>query len=224
VNAGAAVDLAKRWRPAGAELQVSTETILTAPFTIQEGNLGGLDSLDEAGSWNVDHDLNVEWVELNIKLDLPEQDEIMLAIQSPSGTRSVLMAPGGSDANPFPFGGAGFGERDLITNQFWGEDSRGEWSIEVLDTNADGDTARLLEASLDIFGTQAKSIQNINTLLEPEKKLFELPKDYLKPIFEIPDFTHEILQPLPSDELSMPFKGDSINSLVPTMIKETMLF
>jgi subtilisin-like proprotein convertase family protein len=224
VDAGAAVDLAKRWRPAGAELQVSTETILTAPFTIQEGNLGGLDSLDEAGSWNVDHDLNVEWVELNIKLDLPEQDEIMLAIQSPSGTRSVLMAPGGSDASPFPFGGAGFGERDLITNQFWGEDSRGEWSIEVLDTNADGDTARLLEASLDIFGTEAKSIQNINTLLEPEKKLFELPKDYLKPIFEIPDFTHEILQPLPSDELSMPFKGDSINSFAPTMIEETMLF
>ena len=224
VDAGAAVDLAKRWRPAGAELKVETETILTNPFTIQEGNLGGLDSLDEAGSWNVDSDLNVEWVELNIKLDLPEQDEIMLAIQSPSGTRSVLMAPGGSDASPFPSFGPGFGERDLITNQFWGEDSRGEWSIEVLDTNADGDTARLLEASLDIFGTKAKSIQNINTLLEPEKKLFELPKDYLKPIFEIPDFRQEILQSLPSDELTMPFKGAPINSLAPTMIEETMLF
>ena len=115
--------------------------------------MGDLNSLQEAGNWDVDIDLDVEWVELNVKFDLPEQDEVMLAIQSPSGTRSVLMAPGGSDATAFPISPGQFSERTLITNQFWGEDASGEWSIEVLDTNADGDRARISDASLDIYGT-----------------------------------------------------------------------
>ncbi|WP_186570888.1 S8 family serine peptidase [Synechococcus sp. PROS-U-1] len=224
VNAGAAVELASRWRNVAPERKVSTNSILASPFTIQEGNLGGLDSLDEAGSWEVDDHLSVEWVELNVKLDLPEQDEIMLAVQSPSGTRSVLMAPGGSDARPFPNRRNSFGERTFITNQFWGEDSRGEWSIEVLDTNADGDTARLSEASLDIFGTKANSITNFIPYLDPEKKLFELPKDYLKPIPNLQDLLNPISQMQSTDELTMPIKGEVTNNLSPTMIEQATLF
>ena len=223
VNAGAAVELASRWRSVAPEHKISTNNILATPFTIQEGNLGGLNSLDEAGSWDVDDHVSVEWVELNIKLDLEEQDEIMLAVQSPSGTRSVLMAPGGSDATPFPSRRNSFGERTFITNQFWGEDSRGEWSVEVLDTNADGDTARLSDASLDIFGTKAKSITNFIPYLDPEKKLFELPKDYLMPFPEFPDHLNPILISQPSDKLTSPLQTEATNSLSPTLIEETML-
>ena len=225
VNAGAAVELASRWRSVAPEHKISTNNILANPFTIQEGNLGGLNSLDEAGSWDVDDHVSVEWVELNIKLDLEEQDEIMLAVQSPSGTRSVLMAPGGSDATPFPSTSSSnsFGERTFITNQFWGEDSRGEWSVEVLDTNADGDTARLSDASLDIFGTKAKSITNFIPYLDPEKKLFELPKDYLMPFPEFPDHLNPILISQPSDKLTSPLQTEAMNSLSPTLIEETML-
>lgn len=229
VNAGAAVELAKRWRTAAPERKISTNSILANPFTIQEGNLGGLDSLNEAGNWNVDDHLAVEWVELNVKLDLPEQDEIMLAVQSPSGTRSVLMAPGGSDSTAFPLRRNSFGERTLITNQFWGEDSRGEWSIEVLDTNADGDAARgdaarLSEASLDIFGTKAKGITNFIPYLDPEKKLFELPKDYLQPFPKFHDLLNPILPSQPSDKLTAPLQTEAINSLSPTLTEETVLF
>ena len=223
VNAGAAVELASRWRSVAPEHKISTNNILATPFTIQEGNLGGLNSLDEAGSWDVDDHVSVEWVELNIKLDLPEQDEIMLAVQSPSGTRSVLMAPGGSDARPFPSRRNSFGERTFITNQFWGEDSRGEWSVEVLDTNADGDTARLSDASLDIFGTKAKGITNFIPYLDPEKKLFELPKDYLQPFPEFPDHLNPILPAQLSDKLTSPLQTEAMNSLSPTLIEETML-
>ena len=224
VNAGAAVDLAKRWRSVAPERKISTNSILANPFTIQEGNLGGLDSLDEAGSWEVDDHLSVEWVELNIQLDLPEQDEIMLAVQSPSGTRSVLMAPGGSDETPFPTSRGRFAERTFITNQFWGEDSRGEWSVEVLDTNADGDTARLSEASLDIFGTRARGITNFIPYLDPEKKLFELPKDYLLPFPKFHHLLNPILPSQSSDKLTTPLKTEAINNLSPTLIEETMLF
>ena len=147
VDAGAAVNLAKTWTNVSDELKATTNTILSNPYTIPEGNLGGLNSLADAGSWTVNDPLKVEWVELTLDLNLPEQDEVMLAVQSPSGTRSVLMAPGGSDSTNFN------GERTLITNQFWGENSSGEWSVEVLDTNVDGDSATISNAKLDIYGT-----------------------------------------------------------------------
>ena len=147
VDAGAAVDAASTWSNVSDELVATTNTILSNPYTIPEGNLGGLNSLSNAGSWTVNDPLKVEWVELTLDLNLPEQDEVMLAVQSPSGTRSVLMAPGGSDATNFN------GERTLITNQFWGENSSGDWSIEVLDTNVDGDSATISNAKLDIYGT-----------------------------------------------------------------------
>lgn len=229
VNAGAAIELASHWRRVAPERKISTNSILATPLTIQEGNLGGLDSLNEAGNWNVDDHLAVEWVELNVKLDLPEQDEIMLAVQSPSGTRSVLMAPGGSDATPFPTRRNSFGERTFVTNQFWGEDSRGEWSIEVLDTNADGDAARLRdaprlsEASLDIFGTKAKTISDFIPYLDPEKKLFELPKDYLQPFPKFQDFLNPILPSQPFDKLTAPLQAEAINSLSPTLTEEKVL-
>ncbi|MAR06027.1 MAG: hypothetical protein CL862_02850 [Cyanobium sp. NAT70] len=147
VDAGAAANAASTWTNVSDELKATTNTILSNPYTIPEGNLGGLNSLSDAGSWNVNDTLKVEWVELTLDLNLPEQDEVMLAVQSPSGTRSVLMAPGGNDATGFN------GERTLITNQFWGENSDGEWSIEVLDTNNDGDSATISNAYLDIYGT-----------------------------------------------------------------------
>jgi subtilisin-like proprotein convertase family protein len=147
VDAGAAVQAANNWTNVSDELKATTNTILSNPFTIPEGNLGDLDSLSQAGSWKVQDPLKVEWVELTLDLNLPEQDEVMLAVQSPSGTRSVLMAPGGSNA-------AGFNsERTLITNQFWGEPSSGEWSVEVLDIRVDGDNATISDAKLDIYGT-----------------------------------------------------------------------
>ena len=147
VDAGAAVQAATNWTNVSDELKATTNTILSNPYTIPEDNLGGLDSLTEAGSWTVQEPLKVEWVELTLDLNLPEQDEVMLAVQSPSGTRSVLMAPGGNNA-------AGYNsERTLITNQFWGEPSNGEWSVEVLDTRVDGDAARISNAKLEIYGT-----------------------------------------------------------------------
>lgn len=147
VDAGAAVQASNNWPNVSDELKATTNAILSNPYIIPEGNLGGLDSLTEAGSWTVRDPLKVEWVELTLNLNLPEQDEIMLAVKSPSGTRSVLMAPGGSNTARFN------NERTLITNQFWGEPSSGEWTVEVLDTRIDADNATISNAKLDIYGT-----------------------------------------------------------------------
>ena len=177
VDAGAAANAASTWTNVSDELKATTNTILSNPYTIPEGNLGGLNSLADAGSWNVKDTLKVEWVELTLDLNLPEQDEVMLAVQSPAGTRSVLMAPGGNDSTGFN------GERTLITNQFWGETSDGEWSIEVLDTNNDGDSATISNAYLDIYGTCDKEsplqVKPFSELLSDGFSLQSLAKKFL---------------------------------------------
>ena len=63
----------------------------------------------------------------------------------------VLVAPGGRDSVAFPLNSGEFEERTLISNQFWGERSKGEWSIEVLDTNPDGDRAQIQKATLYLW-------------------------------------------------------------------------
>jgi len=150
VDAQAAVQLARTWTPVNPELHVQTNSILVSqPAIIPEGNLGGLNSLQDIGGWQVNSSLNLEWVELTLNLTTSEQDELMLVLVSPSGTRSVLMAPGGSDAVSFS------GPRTLRTNQFWGESALGSWRLEALDVNAERfpDTQTIANASLDLFGT-----------------------------------------------------------------------
>ncbi len=149
IDAGAAVDLASTWTLVDPELQITTDKILSSSFVIPEGELGDLDSLETGGSWNVDTNLETEWVNLTVDLNITEQDELMLVLVSPSGTRSVLMSPGGNDSTSFN------NERTFSTNQFWGENSLGEWSIEVLDVNNDGDSQTIANAHLDIYGTDS---------------------------------------------------------------------
>ncbi len=150
VDAGAAVDLARTWTPVSPELRVSTTTnLVNQPAVIPEGNLGGLTSLRELTSWQSNSSLSLEWVELNLNLSTTEQDELMLVLVSPSGTRSVLMAPGGSDAVSFN------GQRVFRTNQFWGESALGEWRLEALDISSERipDSQTVSNASLDLYGT-----------------------------------------------------------------------
>jgi len=119
------------------------------PITIPEGTLGSLESLRELTSWQSDSSLSLEWVELKLDLNTTEQDELMLVLVSPSGTRSVVMAPGGGDSVPYN------GQRIFRTNQFWGESGLGQWRLEALDVRAEArpDSQTIANASLDLYGT-----------------------------------------------------------------------
>ena len=59
MDAGAAANAASTWNNVSDELKATTNTILSNPYTIPEGNLGGLNSLADAGSWDVKDTLKV---------------------------------------------------------------------------------------------------------------------------------------------------------------------
>ena len=63
------------------ELKVSTETELINPYTIQEGQLGDLESLNRSGL-DANSNLTAEWVEVTLNLNLTEQDETMVVLRS----------------------------------------------------------------------------------------------------------------------------------------------
>ena len=148
IDANQAVQAAQNWSSPGPELKVETSSIISDGFQIPEGPLGGLNSLETAGVWNVKSNLNAEWVEVTLDIDnFTEQDEVMLVLRSPSGTQSVLMGPGGSNNTPFN------GERTFRSNQFWDENINGNWTLEALDTTNDGDSQTISDAKIDFYGT-----------------------------------------------------------------------
>ena len=149
VNTGAAVAMASTWTPLGAELHYGSDAILSSPVTAPGGVLGALTSLSNIGSWGVASDLHVEWVELTMDLNISRVEELMVVLVSPSGTRSVLLSPGGGDGVVNSFTGT----RSFVTNQFWDESALGTWSLEVLDVNGVANSQTISNARIDIYGS-----------------------------------------------------------------------
>ncbi|MBT6486165.1 MAG: hypothetical protein HOK71_16080, partial [Planctomycetaceae bacterium] len=130
VDANAAVQAAAAWNSIDPELhQNSLKRTINAP--VNEGNLGGLNSVLNVASYTTDSHLQVEWVEVTVNATVPDTDELMLVLQSPGGTQSVLMAPGGTTAN------ANISNFTFSTNQFWDESAEGTWRLQALDTGVD---------------------------------------------------------------------------------------
>ncbi len=147
LDANAAVQAAASWSPVDTELQLDGPTRTTNTF-VAEGNLGNLNSLNNIDSFFTESHLTVEWVEVTVNATVQDQDTLMLVLQSPGGTQSVLMAPGGTstqaDINRFTFS----------TNQFWDETATGSWTLQALDTGvADGQATTITDWQLSIFGT-----------------------------------------------------------------------
>jgi len=149
VNTGAAVAMASTWAPLGPELHYGSDAILSSPVTAPSGVLGALNSLSNIGSWGVASDLHVEWVELTMDLNISRVEELMVVLVSPSGTRSVLLSPGGGDGLINSFNGT----RTFVSNQFWDESALGTWSLEVLDVNGVANSQTISNARIDIYGS-----------------------------------------------------------------------
>jgi len=146
LDANAAVQAAADWDPIDPELhQNGLKQTINAP--VNEGNLGGLNSVSNVASYLTDSHLQVEWVEVTVNATVPDTDELMLVLQSPGGTQSVLMAPGGTTAN------ANISNFTFSTNQFWDESAEGTWRLQALDTGVgDGQLMTINDWQLSIHG------------------------------------------------------------------------
>jgi len=163
VDAQAAVQAAAAWTPVQPELSVKSLTRTVTAGALAEGNLAGLASVNNVDTFVTESNLTVEWVEVTVNATVADQADLMLVLQSPSGSQSVLMAPGGTstqaDINSFTFN----------TNQFWDENAAGGWTLQALDTGvADGQATTINDWQISIYGVcDAESPLIVTSMAHP---------------------------------------------------------
>ncbi|GIU44089.1 peptidase S8 [Shewanella sairae] len=83
-------------------------------------------------------DITVESVQVQLTLDHSRLPDLAIELISPAGTRSVLQTPRnglvGQSLDPSI---TGFDQQLLLSNQFYGEQAKGEWTLRAVDTNGE---------------------------------------------------------------------------------------
>jgi subtilisin-like proprotein convertase family protein len=96
---------------------------------------------------SVNHELKIESVQLRMTTDHPYLGDLGVELISPGGTRSRLLLINSNIAH------SGLKDYQLLTNAFYGEHSKGEWTIRVIDGSLQ-DTGRLNSWQLKINGAE----------------------------------------------------------------------
>ncbi|MFN1530770.1 S8 family peptidase [Vibrio jasicida] len=86
----------------------------------------------------ITEDLTVESVQVKLTLEHSRLPDLAIELISPAGTRSVLQTPRnglvGQSLDPTV---AGYENQLMLSNQFYGENAKGEWTLRAIDTNGD---------------------------------------------------------------------------------------
>ncbi|KIF51836.1 S8 family peptidase [Vibrio owensii] len=86
----------------------------------------------------VTNDITVESVQVKLTLEHSRLPDLAIELISPSGTRSVLQTPrNGLVGQSLDPNVTGYENQLLLSNQFYGEDAKGEWTLRAIDTNGD---------------------------------------------------------------------------------------
>lgn len=105
----------------------------TAQVSVPDASLEGGSS-----SISVTDDLTVESVQVKLTLEHSRLPDLAIELISPSGTRSVLQTPRnglvGQSLDPSI---GGYEDQLMLSNQFYGENAKGEWTLRAIDTNGD---------------------------------------------------------------------------------------
>lgn len=143
INAQAAVEAAGNYGSNLPAQQTKYQTSGTLNQAIPDNSNTGTShilSVSEAEK------LTVESVQIRLMLSHLYLSDLQVQLTSPNGMKSVLMTPrngmGTSISNK---------EMVLLSQAFYGENSLGDWKLEVFDTNG-GDTGTLHSWSMTIYG------------------------------------------------------------------------
>jgi subtilisin family serine protease len=144
VNVDAAVAMARNY-PAGSLPALQDRLFgsgMTSPVAIPDNNAAGL-----VRTVDLTEDLTIENFFVHIAIQHPDTAELGIEITSPLGTRSILLNIRSAVKTGIDnFGGAVFG-----TNAFYGEKTKGVWTLKVLDSWP-GNTGVMKMFSLRILG------------------------------------------------------------------------
>ncbi len=104
-----------------------------AKVAVPDASLAGGES-----SISISDELTVESVQIKLTLDHTRLPDLAIELISPSGTRSVLQTPrNGLVGQSLEPNVAGYENQLMLSNQFYGESAKGEWTLRAIDTNGD---------------------------------------------------------------------------------------
>jgi len=150
IDATNAIEVAKTWK------NVPKRESVTRTAVIRNGLIPN-NSSGFVYAFQVDSDLVVEHVQLSISLSHRQIRGVAIDLYSPSGTSSRLLAtnaPTYLTQLTWTF----------TTNFNWGEGSRGQWTLRVLDYNtADSITGQVSASVLTVWGYQGASKLSVNS-------------------------------------------------------------
>eukprot|EP01063_Lacrimia_lanifica_P021950 TRINITY_DN2965_c0_g1_i1.p1 TRINITY_DN2965_c0_g1~~TRINITY_DN2965_c0_g1_i1.p1 ORF type:complete len:764 (+),score=83.55 TRINITY_DN2965_c0_g1_i1:52-2343(+) len=142
VDAGKAVEMAKRWRSWGPERLLTAGTGNTLSVTIPDNGVDGVTS-----SVNVSESVVVESVVVYLNMTHPTRGDVDVLLESPGGTISLLhpgRRPEYTRVETWK----------LLSVVHWGEQSAGEWKLRLVD-RVKGERVQCVDKpfSTDIQGT-----------------------------------------------------------------------
>jgi subtilisin-like proprotein convertase family protein len=140
VNAAAAVALARNWAT------VNPAYTLTAPKRAVSAAIPARAPLST--TVRVADSFPVEHVEVIVNIQHPSRGQLDIALISPSGTVSTLMAGRARDH------GANYRNWRLMSVRHWGEDAAGTWTLRVTDREGDDLSGSLKDWTLVIHGSK----------------------------------------------------------------------
>jgi len=139
VNVGEAVKAAKNYsEDLGEYVLTDWLNVTDLSKDIPDASLVGV-----SDDLTVEDDLIIEAVQIELTADHLRLPDLAVELISPAGTKSVMMTPynglvyqGIMDARDPDDFVAGYDSTPMLSNAFYGESSKGEWTIKLIDVNS----------------------------------------------------------------------------------------
>ncbi|WP_236250760.1 S8 family serine peptidase [Chromobacterium phragmitis] len=126
INVDKAVEKALFYNKPLPPLKKTRWETIPVQAAIPDANESGVESV-----FNQPSDLTVEAVQVLVDAEHGRANDLAVELISPSGTRSVLLSP----RTALVAETYGLNQQRLLSNQFYGEQAKGQWRLRVIDTN-----------------------------------------------------------------------------------------
>ncbi|BBN83760.1 peptidase S8 [Pseudoalteromonas sp. A25] len=146
------------------ELQITDWQEKSANVTIPDADLSGAQS-----TMAVDENLTIEAVQLKVNIDHTRLRDLAIELTSPSGTRSVVMSARTGFLNGTD---GGYTDTVMLSHHFYGEQSQGNWTIKVLDTDKGTSRTLIYHPSRGFFGTNGNNNADLGVLKDWSLRIY----------------------------------------------------
>ncbi|XP_049732131.1 proprotein convertase subtilisin/kexin type 4 isoform X1 [Elephas maximus indicus] len=145
LDAGLLVDMARTWLPTQPQ-QKCAVNVVNAPTNIL--SLMHVQKNVSACAGLSSHIRSLEHVQVQLSLSYSRRGDLEIALTSPMGTHSTLVA-----VRPFDVSGQGYDNWIFMSTHFWDEDPQGVWTLILENKGYYFNTGTLYRYTLLLYGT-----------------------------------------------------------------------